>query len=155
MLPLLGSFNANIQLQLYDGYIVADENASKCREIGICFSAMMRWIRSKPFVLSANIHAGAVVASYPFDDSAHHRQGTYSTAPDDDFFKYVSKIYANSHRFMSRGKFCGDNFRGGITNGAKWYDVPGGMQASAMAWLRPLRLNLMLYGYHLDPVNNL
>ena len=55
-------------------------------------------------------------------------------------YTYVHKIdlilifnqYANSHAFMSkndRRNRCGsDNFRGGITNGAEWYDVAGGMQ---------------------------
>ena len=52
---------------------------------------MMRWIKRNPFVLSANLHGGAVVASYPFDDSPQHRSGLYSEAPDDDFFKLVSK----------------------------------------------------------------
>ena len=76
---------------------------------------MMQWIKSKDFVLSgmifrdnfqglninylmhlftsytANLHAGAVVASYPFDDSKSHRSGVYSDSPDDAFFKRVAR----------------------------------------------------------------
>ena len=72
--------------------------------------ALMRWIKSEPFVLSANLHGGAVVASYPFDDSATHRSGLYSASPDDKFFKRVARIYANNHRTMRSGNKCGDSF---------------------------------------------
>jgi len=93
--------------------------------------AAMDWITRNPFVLSANLHAGAVVASYPFDDSPSHRiSGLYSAAPDDRTFKYLAQTYARAHREMHKNVRCtaADNFPGGITNGAAWYDVPGGMQ---------------------------
>jgi len=93
-------------------------------------SAVMAWIVRNPFVLSANLHGGAVVASYPFDDSPQHRSGRYSAAPDDATFRYLASTYSRNHRFMSSNVRCeaGDNFPNGITNGAQWYDVPGGMQ---------------------------
>ncbi|KAJ0063478.1 hypothetical protein NL108_002695, partial [Boleophthalmus pectinirostris] len=86
------------------------------------------------FVLSANLHGGTVVASYPFDDSAsHERRGHYSKAADDDLFRYLALVYSSNHPVMKTGHpECPDTqyetFKDGITNGAEWYDVPGGMQ---------------------------
>ena len=51
---------------------------------------MVDWIESSNFVLSLNLHAGSVVASYPFDDSKTMRGAQYSKSPDDDFFRLVS-----------------------------------------------------------------
>nr|XP_039254001.1 carboxypeptidase D-like [Styela clava] len=93
-------------------------------------TAMIDWILKNFFVLSANFHAGSEVASYPFDDSADHSYGHESQAPDDIFFRYMARTYADKHLTMSKpGQKCGtDQFENGITNGAKWYDVPGGME---------------------------
>lgn len=96
--------------------------------------AMMRWIQEKKFVLSANLHGGTVVASYPFDDSASHlTRGHYSLAADDALFRYLALVYSLNHPVMKTGRpNCPDTkfqtFKDGITNGAQWYDVPGGMQ---------------------------
>merc|ERR1739848_265504 len=66
--------------------------------------AAMDWITRNPFVLSANLHGGAVVASYPFDDSVQHqRSGHYSATPDDSTFRFMAQTYSNSHRKMARG----------------------------------------------------
>lgn len=56
--------------------------------------AVIQWIRSLNFVLSANLHGGAVVANYPYDKSLEHRfRGYRRTAntptPDDKLFQKV------------------------------------------------------------------
>ncbi|RWS09438.1 carboxypeptidase D-like protein [Dinothrombium tinctorium] len=92
--------------------------------------AVMTWIVSNPFVLSASLHGGSLVASYPFDDSAEHTaSGKQSLSPDNAVFKHLALTYSMNHRTMHKGNVCPDDFfENGITNGAKWYDVPGGMQ---------------------------
>eukprot|EP00066_Takifugu_rubripes_P017490 XP_011606756.1 PREDICTED: LOW QUALITY PROTEIN: carboxypeptidase D [Takifugu rubripes] len=96
--------------------------------------AMIRWIQENNFVLSGNLHGGSVVASYPFDDSASHEQeGHYSQTEDDGLFRYLALVYSRNHPVMRNGQpncsdSINDTFKDGITNGAQWYDVPGGMQ---------------------------
>ena len=93
-------------------------------------TALMKWILNNKFVLSANLHGGSLVASYPFDDSRKHQTSGYNSAsPDDAVFRHLAFVYSKTHRTMHlSGNGCGDNFKDGITNGAEWYDVPGGMQ---------------------------
>ncbi|XP_015683284.1 carboxypeptidase D, partial [Protobothrops mucrosquamatus] len=94
--------------------------------------AVMNWLKTYPFVLSANLHGGSLVVNYPFDDD---RLGvaTYSKSPDDAVFQQLALTYAKENAQMFQGHPC-DNlypdeyFPRGITNGANWYNVPGGMQ---------------------------
>ena len=96
-------------------------------------AALIKWILANKFVLSANFHGGSLVASYPFDDSAQHQEtGAYSASPDDATFRHLASVYASAHATMSSSATpscaAGDKFKNGVTNGAEWYDVPGGMQ---------------------------
>jgi len=86
--------------------------------------AMMNWVLSKHFSLSANFHGGAVVANYPFDGNKDGWSGRYSSAPDDEMFKFLASTYSSAHSSMWRSR----EFDGGITNGAEWYVLYGGMQ---------------------------
>ncbi|CAF3095078.1 unnamed protein product [Rotaria sp. Silwood2] len=90
--------------------------------------ALMKWILKENFVLSANLHGGSLVASYPYDETIHHTPNTYGQSPDDSLFRYLARTYANKHLTMTKGEGCATEFPEGITNGAKWYDVSGGMQ---------------------------
>ncbi|KAK1121827.1 hypothetical protein K0M31_010139 [Melipona bicolor] len=91
--------------------------------------AMMTWIATEPFVLSGNLHGGAVVASYPYDSGSALPCCVESKSPDDELFKYLAHTYADNHPQMRTGNACShDVFQGGVINGAYWYEVIGGMQ---------------------------
>ena len=91
--------------------------------------SVMRWILDNPFVLSINFHGGAVVSNYPYDDS-DGPSGLISPTPDQNLFKHLAAIYASNHENMFQGVgLCKtQSFQDGITNGAEWYKVKGGMQ---------------------------
>lgn len=93
--------------------------------------AIIAWLNQDPnFVLSANFHGGSMVANYPFDNTPYGTSsGHYSATADDTTFKALALAYAKGNPVMSQGHPCsGDNFPSGITNGAKWYELNGGMQ---------------------------
>ncbi|KAL1456981.1 hypothetical protein WDU94_001661 [Cyamophila willieti] len=90
---------------------------------------IMQFIKTQPFVLSGNLHGGAIVASYPYDSSPYEENCCFeSKVPDRKFFIQLARNYANKNPMMSPGRACGFQFDGGITNGNNWYKVPGGMQ---------------------------
>ncbi|XP_030643957.1 carboxypeptidase Z [Chanos chanos] len=94
--------------------------------------AVMKWIRAIPFVLSASLHGGELVISYPFDFSRHpYEEKMFSPTPDEQVFKLLARTYADAHATMASNNTdrCGGSFanKGGIINGAQWYSFAGGM----------------------------
>lgn len=92
--------------------------------------AVVNWIHSYPFVLSANLHNGALVANYPYDNSIRGLS-IYTPSSDDDIFRQLALSYSKAHPTMHLGLLCegySESFTDGITNGAAWYNIDGGMQ---------------------------
>ena len=103
--------------------------------------AVKEWISKIQFVLSGNIHGGALVASYPFDNTPNSILSsvlsTPSLTPDDDVFKHLAGSYSFNHGRMFAGEACkvgAPNFENGTTNGAAWYPLTGGMQDYNYIW---------------------
>lgn len=55
----------------------------------------MNWTRSYPFVLSANLHGGSLVANMPYDDNPAQTSGKPYPTPDDAAFKMLAETYSN------------------------------------------------------------
>ena len=68
-----------------------------------------------------------------------------SETTDNILFQHLARVYSSNHAFMHKGRTECSNFPEGITNGAKWYVVKGGMQdfkwVTSKESLKTLRLN--------------
>lgn len=84
---------------------------------------VMRWTADHRFVLSANLHTGALVVNYPYDDNGFP-SGVYAATPDAELVRHLALTYADANPPMSASPV----FHNGITNGGQWYVIQGGMQ---------------------------
>uniref|UniRef100_A0A131YMU6 Zinc carboxypeptidase n=1 Tax=Rhipicephalus appendiculatus TaxID=34631 RepID=A0A131YMU6_RHIAP len=122
--------------------------------------AMMNFIVARPIVLSASLHGGALVANYPYDGNKEKVERIYSATPDDSLFRYLARTYARAHPTMSLGKPCpkgpmDDAFKDGITNGAAWYNVYGGMQDFNYLHSNSYELTIEMGCYKYPPASDL
>ena len=126
-----GRLNANgvdLNRNFPDQFFDADEENFEPES-----QAVMDWIQKYPFVLSASFHTGALVVTYPFDDSPSG-MSVYSSTPDDDVFRTIAKAYSENHPQMHLANpkmNCSRplrRFTDGISNGAAWKAIVGGMQ---------------------------
>lgn len=94
---------------------------------------VMQFQASRKFALSANFHGGTIVANYPWDS-------IYDLHPLDNLVQEFSQGYAERNPEMRNSR----EFPGGITNGAKWYVVRGGMQDWSYVWHNDLQITIEL-----------
>lgn len=125
--------NVDLNRNFPDQYGTNEYNSKHEPEV----EAVMNWTQSIPFVLSANLHGGSLVANYPFDDlpkdflPRHDSRTMFNPSPDNKMFEFLARTYSTAHTTMHLAKPCPlftETFPEGITNGAKWYSVTGGMQ---------------------------
>ncbi|XP_046965552.1 carboxypeptidase M isoform X3 [Vanessa cardui] len=130
--------------------------------------AVKEWISKIQFVVSGSLHGGALVASYPFDNTPsanniinavfQNYAHTPSIAPDDDVFRHLALVYSNNHAKMSRGVSCtsgSSRFEKGITNGAAWYPLTGGMQDYNYLWHGCMEITLEISCCKYPPAHEL
>ena len=84
-------------------------------------TAMISFMKSNHFSLSANFHGGAEVVNYPWDSNL-------ASHADKAWFEYISKEYADSAQYFGRSKYFTDVSTYGFVDGAWWYKVYGGRQ---------------------------
>ena len=117
--------------------------------------AMMEWSVS-PFVLSANLHDGAVLVTYPYDHYRGKELGRGEVrekpnlTPDNDIFHHLAETYASNHVTMVNGTKCFRRAENGFANGALWHSqntggpVEGSLQDFSYLFSSNLELSLKL-----------
>jgi hypothetical protein len=115
----------------FPDWMRGDTNRTNSRQIETV--SVMNWQKTRNFALSANFHGGAVVVNYPWDT-------TKTRHPFDRLVKSFSKQYADLNPAMRSST----EFSGGITNGADWYELNGGMQDWSYYWHNDLQVTVEL-----------
>lgn len=81
-------------------------------------------------MLSANLHGGELVVSYPYDCTRDWAPQEDTPTADNAFFRWLATVYASTNLVMSNPnrRLCHyDDFQqhNNIINGGAWHTVPG------------------------------
>uniref|UniRef100_A0A4W6DKY7 Peptidase M14 domain-containing protein n=1 Tax=Lates calcarifer TaxID=8187 RepID=A0A4W6DKY7_LATCA len=85
-----------------------------------------------PFVLSANLHGGELVVTYPYDCTRDWAPQEDTPTADNAFFRWLATVYASTNLVMANPdrRICHyEDFQShnNIINGGAWHTVPGSM----------------------------
>jgi len=118
-------------------------------------AAVMDWMVGRSATIAANMHGGALVANYPFDSNPAGSD-TFSPTPlpDHPTFVSIARTYADNNPPMSANN-ADPAFDNGITNGADWYSIHGGMQDYDYVWHGGFQLTLELSNVKWPPASQL
>uniref|UniRef100_A0A7N6BUP3 F5/8 type C domain-containing protein n=1 Tax=Anabas testudineus TaxID=64144 RepID=A0A7N6BUP3_ANATE len=94
--------------------------------------AVISWMQNIPFVLSANLHGGELVVTYPFDCTRDWAPQEDTPTADNAFFRWLATVYASTNLVMANPerRICHyEDFQAhnNIINGGAWHTVPGSM----------------------------
>ncbi|XP_074548049.1 putative carboxypeptidase X1 [Halichoeres trimaculatus] len=94
--------------------------------------AVISWMQDIPFVLSANLHGGELVVTYPFDCTRDWAPQEDTPTADNAFFRWLALVYASTNLVMANPgrRVCHyEDFQphNNIINGGAWHTVPGSM----------------------------
>lgn len=65
--------------------------------------ALMKWLDDIPFVLSAGLHGGSLVANYPYDDQPYGGErapARPNLSPDEKIFEILANAYSQVHFYL-------------------------------------------------------
>jgi len=104
--------------------------------------AVMEFSVKHRIALGANLHGGAVCANYAFDGHANEVNcaRSPSVTDDNDIQVELALTYARNNPVMT----ASNEFEDGITNGAEWYCLYGGMQDWYYVWLGAQHITIEL-----------
>lgn len=108
---------------------------------------MVKFMRERKFTLSANFHSGAEVVNYPWDSR-------WWKHPDDDWFNYISRKYADTVHIYSPAGYM-TYLNNGVTNGYEWYYINGGRQDFVTYELQGREVTIELHDIYVTPVSQL
>uniref|UniRef100_A0A3B4ZL30 Probable carboxypeptidase X1 n=1 Tax=Stegastes partitus TaxID=144197 RepID=A0A3B4ZL30_9TELE len=60
--------------------------------------AVISWMQNIPFVLSANLHGGEVVVTYPYDMTRDWAPREHTPTADESFFRWLATAYASTNQ---------------------------------------------------------